>query len=120
MYPSRYALLSRLVNGSADITTLGSDDRNALAWLRSRGYVNVPMQGINRYCVTDAGRCALEDETARLESQRIADQEARRKERIEHIRYAVTTLIALAALIRSFWPEISAAAARLSILLAHR
>ena len=120
MHPTRYALLSKLANNSVDITKLGDDDRHALAWLCSRNYVSVPMHGINRYSVTESGYNALADEAARLDSLIVTERNARRKARAEWIRYSITTLIALAALLKSFWPEITAAAARLSILLAHR
>lgn len=110
MHPDRFDLLARLANGSADITNLSDQDEHCLSWLISKQYVSVPLHGRNIYRVSDAGHIAISDEQYRRRIDR-------RKSRIDWIRYIITTAIALAALLKSYWPEISAAAARLSTLL---
>lgn len=86
------------------------DAREVVDVLCSMGYlVYRPMHhGFPKsILLTDNGRCYFE---------RKADTAA--EKRVEWIRYAVTTTIALIALIKSFMPELTAIAASISKLLA--
>ena len=96
MHPDHFSLLVRLADNSADITQLSQPDRARLAWLRSQHYVEIPMQGINVYTVTDSGFTAIED-------YRFLQKQTRRSSLIEWIRYSITTAIALAAIVISIF-----------------
>lgn len=123
MHPDYYTMLIRIKNHDiSNILDLGDAETAIFHELERNDYVCVrdAERDYSQYALTARGRRVLAEEDQRI-SERESDLAYRRHQnRVETARYIITTAIALAALIKSFWPEISAAAARLLILLAHR
>lgn len=125
MHPDYYAMLKRIKDHNIrNILDLDDDETEIFGELERSKYVHVresPYEhDYSKYSITSLGRRVLAEEDQRISDEQAALAYRARKDRCETIRYIITTVIAIIALIKSFWPEITAAAARLSILLAHR
>lgn len=86
------------------------------ALLRNKGLVKDQMDGASGWfdALPEQGMCQLTDAGKSLHAYQIAEAKSKRT---EALRYRITTGIALVALIKSFWPELSAAVAKLLMLL---
>lgn len=89
---------------------------NEFALLRNKGLVKDQMDGASGWfdALPEHGTCQLTDTGKSLRAYQTAEAKLRKT---ETLRYRITTGIALVALIKSFWPELSAAVAKLLMLL---